>query len=59
MKPIDRLDKLKERLKRARVYDSIPNPSADYQMDILDADDDFAWMIYEIERLREELARRS
>jgi hypothetical protein len=51
-KKVDRLDKLKERLQKARVYYSFPNPQADYQMDIVDAEDDFRWMIYEIERLR-------
>ncbi len=56
--PVDRLEKLKQRLKNTRVYYSTPNPQSDYQMDIDEADDDFRWMIYEIERLREELSRR-
>ncbi len=53
----DRLERLKERLKEAKVYYSLPNPRSDYQMDIADADDDFRWMIYEIERLRAALPR--
>jgi len=57
-RPADRLDALKDRLKAARVYYSIPNPRSDYQMDIEDAIDDFRWMIYEIERLRAAVADR-
>lgn len=59
MEPVDRLELLKDRLKRARIYYSIPNPRSEYQMDVESADDDFRWMIYEIERLREELAGRA
>ena len=53
----DRLEVPKEKLNRAKVYYSVPNPRSDYQMDIEDARDDFGWMIYEIERLRGELAK--
>ena len=53
----DRLDGLRERLKKGKVYYSVPNPRSDYQMDIDDAEDDFRWMIYEIERLRAALAK--
>jgi hypothetical protein len=54
----DRLEELRERLTKVKVYYSVPNPRSDYQMDIEDAGDDFGWMIYEIERLRGELAKR-
>ncbi len=55
----DRLEELKEKVNKVKVYYSVPNPRSDYQMDIEDASDDFAWMIYEIERLRAELAKKS
>ena len=54
----DRLDGLKEKLKKSKVYYSVPNPRSDYQMDIDDAGDDFGWMVYEIERLRAALAKK-
>ncbi len=54
----DRLEELKEKLNKVKVYYSVPNPRSDYQMDIQEAGDDFGWMVYEIERLRAELAKR-
>jgi hypothetical protein len=56
--PRDRLEDLKEKIKKVKVYYSVPNPRADYQMDIQEAGDDFGWMIYEIERLRAALAKK-
>ena len=52
----DRLEGIKARLKSARIYYSIPNRQSTYLMDVEDAGDDLAWMIYEIERLRTALA---
>ena len=40
------------RLKTAKAYYSIPNRRSNYLMDVEDAGEDLAWMIYEIEPLR-------
>jgi len=50
----DRLDYIKKRLKQSKVYYSRYSPSSDMLYEIDEADDDLSWMIYEIERLREE-----
>jgi hypothetical protein len=52
----DRLELIKKRLKRNRVYYSSYNPKSDYLHDIEDAADDLMWLVYEVERLREELS---
>ena len=52
----DRLELIKKRLKRHRVYYSSYNPKSDYLHDIEDAADDLMWLVYEVERLREELS---
>ncbi len=50
----DRLEYIKEKRKRSKVYYSTYNPGNDLLYDIEDADEDISWMIYEIERLRGE-----
>ena len=51
----DRLEYLKKKIRRRKVYYSSYNPHSDFMQDIEDAREDFLWMLYEIERLREEL----
>ena len=51
----DRIEYLKKRIKRSKVYYSSYNPRSDFMQDIEDAREDFLWMLFEIERLREEL----
>ena len=51
---VDRLEAIRRRMSKNKVYYSAYNPGADYLHDIEDAGEDFLWMIYEIERLREE-----
>ncbi len=50
----DRLNHIKKRLKQSKVYYSRYSPRSDMMYEIDEADDDLSWMIYEIERLREE-----
>ena len=50
----DRLSHIKGRLKKARLYYSRYSPSSDMMYEVDEADDDVKWMVYEIERLREE-----
>jgi hypothetical protein len=55
----DRLDKIEELLaKKKRGGNQLCwlkyNPKNSYKYDIIDAEEDIAWMIYEIKRLREE-----
>ena len=50
----DRLEYIKKRLKQSKVYYSRYSPHSDMLYEIDDADEDLSWMIYEIERLREE-----
>jgi hypothetical protein len=52
---MDRLEYIKNRLKKNRVYYSAFNPKAEYLHDIEDAGEDMQWLIYEVERLRDEL----
>jgi len=52
----DRLELIKRRLEKVRVYYSSYNPRAEYLHDIEDAGDDMRWLVYEVERLRGELA---
>jgi RecJ-like exonuclease len=49
---IDRLEHIRNRLKRSKVYYSRYNPSADLLYEVEDAEEDVRWMLYEIERLR-------
>lgn len=53
----DRLDHVRKKLKQANVYYSRYNPRSDMMYDVEEARDDIRWMVYEIERLREENAR--
>ena len=50
----DRLNHIKKRRKKSKVYYSRYSPRSDMMYEIDEADDDLSWMIYEIERLREE-----
>lgn len=51
----DRIEYLKKKIKRNKVYYSSYNPRSEFLQDIEDAREDFLWMLFEIERLREEL----
>lgn len=48
----DRLDHLREKIKTQRLFYSRYNPRSDMLYDVEEADEDFRWMIHEIERLR-------
>jgi len=50
----DRLNHIKKRLKKSKVYYSRYSPRADMMYEVDEADEDLNWMVYEIERLREE-----
>jgi hypothetical protein len=50
----DRLLHIRNKLKDRKVYYSSYNPRATYMYDVEDAEDDFLWLIYEVERLRAE-----
>ena len=50
----DRLSHIKRKLKKSRVYYSRFSPRSEMMYEVDEADEDFNWMIYEIERLREE-----
>jgi len=50
----DRLSHIKKRLKKSRVYYSRYSPQSDMMYEVDEADEDLNWMVYEIERLREE-----
>lgn len=51
----DRLEAIREKLKNRQTIYKIYNPKADYLFDIENADEDIAWLIYEIEQLRKKL----
>jgi hypothetical protein len=55
---LDRLEHIRNRLKRNRVYYSRYNPSVELMYEVEDAEEDIRWMIYEIERLRAQVADR-
>ena len=50
----DRLNHIKRRLKKSKVYYSRYSPRSDMMYEVEEADEDLNWMVYEIERLREE-----
>ena len=50
----DRLSHIKKRLTKSKVYYSRYSPRADMMYEVDEADEDLNWMVYEIERLREE-----
>ena len=50
----DRLNHIKKRLKKSRLYYSRYSPRSDMMYEVDEADEDVSWMVYEIERLREE-----
>ncbi len=50
----DRLEYIKKKREKGKIYYSAYNPGSELLYDIEDADEDINWMIYEIERLRRE-----
>ena len=50
----DRLEEILKRQKKWNVLYSRYNPAADLLYDVDDGDEDFSWMVYEIQRLRDE-----
>ena len=50
----DRLTVIKDKKKNSTVYYSKYNPASELMYDIEEADEDFLWMVYEIERVRNE-----
>jgi hypothetical protein len=50
----DRLKHIIKHVNQARVYYSRYSPRSELMYEVDEADDDVRWMIYEIERLREE-----
>jgi hypothetical protein len=53
----DRLEYLKKKIKRNKIYYSSYNPQSEFMQDIEDAREDFLWMLFEIEKLRDDLER--
>lgn len=53
----DRLNQLRNKIKNQRLFYSRYNPGSDLLYDVEEADEDFRWMIHEIERLRLENER--
>jgi hypothetical protein len=51
----DRLNHIKKRLKKSKLYYSRYSPRSDMMYEVDEADEDVHWMVYEIERLREEV----
>ena len=49
-----RLHYIKKRLKKSKVYYSRYSPRSDMMYEVDEADEDLNWMVYEIERLRDE-----
>ncbi|HUV07956.1 MAG TPA: hypothetical protein VMX75_09520, partial [Spirochaetia bacterium] len=49
---MDRLERIKKRVKDNQIYYSAFNPRSEYLHDIEEAGEDIQWMIYEIERLK-------
>jgi hypothetical protein len=54
----DRLEIIRAKLRKCKVYYSRYSPRSELMYEIEEAEEDVRWMIYEIERLREELRRR-
>ncbi len=54
---MDRLDHLRNKVKKNKLYYSRYDPRAEMLYEVEDADEDFFWMLHEIERLRIENAR--
>ena len=50
----DRLNHIKRRLKKSKLYYSRYSPRSDMMYEVDEADEDASWMVCEIERLREE-----
>lgn len=51
----DRLEVIRQKLRNRQTIYKIYNPKSDYLFDIENADEDIAWLIYEIERLRKKV----
>jgi len=54
----DRLEYIRHKLKNRKVYYSRYSPRSELFYEIEDADEDMNWLVYEVERLRAESARR-
>jgi hypothetical protein len=52
----DRLSHIKRKLSKSKMYYSRFSPRSDMMYEVDEADEDLNWMVYEIERLREENA---
>ncbi len=52
----DRLEYIRKRMKDRKVYYSSYNPRSAYLYDVEDAEEDMLWLVFEVERLRGELA---
>lgn len=50
----DRLNHIKRRLKNNKVYYGRYSPRSEMMYEVDEADEDLNWLVYEIERLREE-----
>jgi hypothetical protein len=48
----DRLKYIRNKVKKFKIYYSRYNPRSEMMYDVEDADEDFFWMMHEIERLR-------
>jgi len=55
----DRLEAIRDKLKRCKVYYSRYSPKSELMYEVEEADEDMHWMIYEIDRLRKQLRRSS
>lgn len=53
----DRLEYIRNKMKRCKVYYSRYSPRAELMYEVEDAEEDFRWMMFEIERLRAENER--
>jgi len=53
----DRLSVIKDKRKGKQLLYKSRNKYAEYGFDLFDADEDFDWMLYEIEKLRNENAQ--
>jgi hypothetical protein len=53
----ERLERIRRLLKERRVYWSTYNPGSSYLYDVEEAGDDVAWLVAEVERLKDEIDR--
>ena len=52
-----RLERIRRLLKERRAYWSAYNPGSSYLYDVEEAGDDVAWLVAEVERLKDEIDR--